>query len=122
MRLMIVDDSAAARAVLRDMLASLHCDITECHDGWEAIQQYRMNRPDWVLMDIHMPGLDGITATAALCKEDPDARVLMVTHFNDDSFRDRALEVGASGFFSKEDLFSVLHFLKASNGTTDPRQ
>lgn len=113
MRLMIVDDSAAARAVMRDMLASLQCDITECQDGWEAIRQYRKERPDWVLMDIHMPGLDGITATAALCREHPEARVLMVTHFNDDSSREKALRVGASGFFSKEDLYAVLQFLRS---------
>jgi two-component system NarL family response regulator len=112
---MIVDDSAAARAVMRDMLASLRCEITECQDGWEAIREYKKERPDWVLMDIHMPGLDGITAAAALCREDPSARILMVTHFNDDSTRDKAIQVGAAGFFSKEDLYSVLQFLRSKN-------
>src|SRR5262245_13823220 len=116
MKILIVEDDTHIRRLLAGVLAPLGPEIVECADGWGALDTYRTHRPDVVLMDIGMPGLDGITATAGLTSLDPDARVVMVTSYDDADLREAAAEAGASGYVLKEDLPSLLPLLERLAG------
>ncbi|PVU84304.1 DNA-binding response regulator (plasmid) [Cellulomonas sp. WB94] len=104
-RVLIADDQPLIRAGLRGIL-ELEADIEvvgEAASGREAVDQVRDRAVDVVLMDIRMPGLDGIAATAEICT-DPrlgDVRVLVLTTFETDEHVVAALRAGASGFLGK---------------------
>ncbi|NUO41771.1 MAG: response regulator transcription factor [Streptomyces sp.] len=104
-RVLLADDQALLRGTFRlliDSCADMEV-VGEAADGKEALELARTHRPDVVLMDIRMPGTDGLAATAALC-EDPDlagTRVLVLTMFETEEYVARALRVGASGFLGK---------------------
>ncbi|MEU7579826.1 response regulator transcription factor [Streptomyces sp. NPDC041068] len=92
---------AGIRAILaRDPRAEV---VAEAADGEEAVSLTRRHRPDVVLLDIQMPGLDGLAAAARIHGEQPSAGVIMLTTFGEDDFITRALEDGASGFLLKAD-------------------
>ncbi|MGW1208262.1 response regulator transcription factor [Streptomyces sp. NPDC002499] len=104
-RVLLVDDQALLRGTFRlliDSCADLEV-VGEAADGEQAVELARAQRPDIVLMDIRMPGTDGLAATATICS-DPDlagTRVLVLTTFETDEYVARALQVGASGFLGK---------------------
>ncbi|MFN7929942.1 MAG: response regulator transcription factor [Blastocatellia bacterium] len=104
---LLVEDHASMRATLRLWLRDLLAPITECASGTEAWDCYAAQQPDWVLMDIDLPGQDGITTTRELLAHDPAARVLMVTSYDDAGLRQAALEAGARGYFLKENLVEL---------------
>jgi len=110
---MIVDDNDAIRRVLRTVLAGVADPIYECRDGGEAGAVYETHRPDWVLMDVAMDPVDGITATRHIMRAFPDARVVMVTQHADLSLRRAAHEAGACGYVLKDNLLDVRRFLEA---------
>ncbi|MFJ8111740.1 response regulator [Streptomyces sp. NPDC096132] len=105
-RVLLADDQALLRATFRILIDS--CDdmevVAEATDGAEAIELARGHRPDLVLMDIRMPGTDGLAATAAVCADPElsDTRVLILTTFEIDEYVARALRAGASGFLGKD--------------------
>jgi DNA-binding NarL/FixJ family response regulator len=76
----------------------------EAADGGEAIQLYDRFSPDWVLMDIEMEPLDGLTASRAILAAHPSARIIIVTSFNDARYRKAAHEAGTLAFVSKDRL------------------
>ncbi|MFI9169443.1 response regulator [Streptomyces lincolnensis] len=105
-RVLLADDQALLRATFRILLDS--CEdmevVAEATDGAEAVDLARLHRPDLVLMDIRMPGTDGLTATSVICS-DPDlssTRVLILTTFEIDEYVAQALRSGASGFLGKD--------------------
>ncbi|MFH8493868.1 response regulator transcription factor [Streptomyces coeruleorubidus] len=105
-RVLLADDQALLRATFRiliDSCADMEV-VAEASDGAEAVELTRAHHPDIVLMDIRMPGTDGLTATAALCA-DPDlsaTRVLILTTFETEDYVAQALRAGASGFLGKD--------------------
>ncbi|MGW6579025.1 response regulator [Streptomyces globisporus] len=104
-RVLVADDEALVRAGVRAILAR---DpqvevVAEAADGHEAIALVRRHRPDVVLLDIQMPGLDGLTAVARLHREPTPVGVIMLTTFGQDTYVTRALEEGADGFLLKAD-------------------
>jgi DNA-binding NarL/FixJ family response regulator len=101
---LIADDQALVRAGLRSLLGRARdIDVTaEAATGDEAVRAARATRPDVVLMDIHMPGLDGLDATERILADVPGCRVIIVTTFDTDEHLFRALCIGASGFLTKE--------------------
>ncbi|MFF1715510.1 response regulator [Streptomyces sp. NPDC058268] len=104
-RVLIADDEAMVRAGVRAILArDPHLKVVaEASDGHEALALTRRHRPDVVLLDIQMPGLDGLTAAAHLHRESPAIGVIMLTTFGQDEYITRALEGGADGFLLKAD-------------------
>ncbi|MPY50009.1 response regulator transcription factor [Streptomyces acidicola] len=105
-RVLLADDQALLRATFRILIDS--CDdmevVDEATDGTEAVDLARVHRPDVVLMDIRMPGTDGLSATTTICA-DPElsgTRVLILTTFEIDEYVARALRAGASGFLGKD--------------------
>ena len=111
---LLVEDHASMRATLRLWLSDLAAPITECDNGAEVCACYAAQQPDWVLMDIALPGQDGITATRALLTQDPAARVLILTGYDDVDLRQAAQAAGACGYVLKENLPEVRQWLLAS--------
>ncbi|WP_306320130.1 MULTISPECIES: response regulator transcription factor [unclassified Streptomyces] len=111
-RVLIADDQALLRDTFRVLIDS--CEdmevVGEAADGARAAELCRERRPDLVLMDIRMPGVDGLAATEAICA-DPDlsaTRVLILTTFETDEYVAHALRAGASGFLGKDVQVDVL--------------
>jgi DNA-binding NarL/FixJ family response regulator len=103
-RVLIADDQALVRAGFHAILESQE-DIEvagEASDGQQAVELSREVRPDVVLMDIRMPGLDGIEATRRLLADDGAPKVLMLTTFDLDEYLYEAMRAGASGFLLKD--------------------
>lgn len=107
MKVLIVDDNAKVRELVRDHLPDSAGEVFECADGDKAVDLYKLHRPDWVLMDQEMPRTDGITAIREIIAEFPEANICMVTAFDDDELRIAAFAAGASGFVAKERLFEL---------------
>ncbi|MEV4509591.1 response regulator transcription factor [Dactylosporangium sp. NPDC049525] len=103
-RLLIADDQALVRGALAALL-DLEPDLTvvaEVGRGDEVVAAAREHRPDVALLDVEMPGIDGIAAAAALRKAMPGCKVLMVTTFGRPGYLRRAMAAGASGFVVKD--------------------
>jgi len=103
-RVLVIDDHPVVRAGLTAMLAA-EPDIEvvgEGGSGTEAIQLARTTRPDVVLMDLRMPGMDGVAATAAIAASGDRPRVVVVTTYDTDSDILRAVEAGATGYLLKD--------------------
>ncbi len=94
MKVLLVDDNAQMRKMMREYLP-LETDILECSDGDEAVIAYSQYHPDWVLMDLKMERMNGITATEEIHKIAPDAKVIIVTNYDDEQARHAANRVGA---------------------------
>jgi DNA-binding NarL/FixJ family response regulator len=102
-RVLIADDQALVRGAFRVVLDS-EPDIevvAEAVDGRDAIEQSQLRKPDVVLMDVRMPGVDGIEATRRLLATGSPAKVLMLTTFDLDEYVYEAMKAGASGFMLK---------------------
>jgi DNA-binding NarL/FixJ family response regulator len=103
-RVLVVDDQALVRAGFR-MILEAHDDmdvVGEAADGRQAVALARAHAPDVILMDVRMPGMDGIEATRAVVAEQPATRVLVLTTFDLDEYVYDALRAGASGFLLKD--------------------
>ncbi|MET7865441.1 response regulator transcription factor [Micromonospora taraxaci] len=103
-RLLLADDQALVRGALAALL-SLEPDLTvvaEVGRGDEVVPEALRSAPDVALLDVEMPGLDGIAATTALRAAMPTCRVLVVTTFGRPGYLRRAMEAGASGFVVKD--------------------
>lgn len=103
-RVVLVDDQALFRAGIRMLVASQpDLDVVgEAGDGREAVEVVRATRPDVVLMDIRMPVMDGLTATAEILSQPDPPRIVMLTTFDLDEAAARAIRQGASGFLLKD--------------------
>ncbi len=103
LRVLIVEDHALVRAGMRALLQKLDGIevVSDVGDGWEAIKFVQTEAPDLVLMDIAMPGLNGLDATSRIVKESPTTRVILLSmHANEEYFQ-QALQAGASGYLLK---------------------
>jgi DNA-binding NarL/FixJ family response regulator len=103
-RIVLADDHPVVREGLRGMLsAEPDLDVVgEASDGVEAVRVVRATRPDVVLMDLRMPNLDGVQATAELARVAPEVHVLVLTTYDTDADILRAVEAGATGYLLKD--------------------
>jgi CheY-like chemotaxis protein len=112
LNLLIVDDNAAVRRLIADVVMPLGCEIRECADGAEALAAYHSQRPDLVLMDIRMDGMDGIEATRRIIAADPTAKIVIVTDYDDEEFRQTAIQEGACGYALKDNLLDLVRLME----------
>jgi DNA-binding NarL/FixJ family response regulator len=128
-RVVLADDQALLRETFRILIDS-NADLEvvgEAADGREAVQLARVHRPDVVVMDIRMPGMDGLAATTAICA-DPDLggiRILILTTFELDDYVAKAIRAGASGFLGKDvgagDLLAGIRTVAAGDALLSPQ-
>jgi DNA-binding NarL/FixJ family response regulator len=125
-RILVADDDALLRAGLAVILgtaADLEV-VAEAGDGIEAVRLCLQHTPDVVLMDVRMPGIDGIEATRRLVAARPDTKILILTTFHDDEYVYGALRAGASGFLLKraspERLLDAVRTVAAGEALLDP--
>ena len=104
MTVLVVDDNPGVRRVLRRVVLDTASTVWECSDGGEALAAYADLRPDVVLMDVHMSNMDGLAATRQIRELHPEARVVMVTDYDDEDLRKAASEAGACGYTLKQNL------------------
>jgi DNA-binding NarL/FixJ family response regulator len=125
-RVALVDDQAIVRAGLARILSPMDGFevVAECVNGLEAVERLAAVRPDVILMDIRMPGLDGIAATARLRSSAVTSPVLVLTTFGEDEVLWGAIEAGAAGFVLKdssaEDLIAAVRAVAGGGAWFDP--
>jgi CheY-like chemotaxis protein len=119
-RLLIVDDQPSSRELIRSFLSMPGITFHECESGQDAIAVANEFKPHWVTMDIQMPGLNGFETVKAIKEVHPEARVLIVSSFNDPHFRDLARSAGASGFILKENLLALRLMLEKESRPGSP--
>ena len=112
-KVLIVDDNPGVRRLLRRMIFDTASSIYECSDGSDALAAYADQRPDIVLMDIRMTKMDGLAATRQIREFYPEARVVMVTDYEDDDLRKAASEAGACGYALKQNLIELPEILRS---------
>ena len=125
-RVLLADDESMIRAGLR-MVLEAEDDIEvvgEAADGERAVTATRTLKPDVVLMDVRMPGTDGLIATRRIVAADPDVRIVVLTTFNEERYVQEALRAGASGFLLKvappERLVEAIRAVSRGEALLDP--
>jgi DNA-binding NarL/FixJ family response regulator len=124
--ILLVDDQALLRMGFRMVLESQPdlAVVGEAGDGAQAVSMTRALRPDVVLMDVRMPGMDGIEATRRIVESGSPARILVLTTFNLDEYVYAALRAGASGFLLKDvppaDLVTGIRAVAAGDAVVAP--
>lgn len=107
MKLMIVEDHAIMRRFIKSILLFEFKESVEIHEfdnGEEAVEQYTILNPDFVLMDIDLGGMDGFKTTELILQKNADAKIIFVSSNDGPEFRKRARKLNAAGFVSKEEL------------------
>jgi len=125
-RVLVCDDDDLLREALGMMLAADEriAVVAEAADGLDAVAQAREHAPDVTLMDVRMPGRDGIEATREVLAAAPATRVIILTTFEDDRYIFGALKAGASGFLLKrtspEELIAAIHAVAEGDSLLSP--
>ena len=97
--------------MIKDYVLTDDDDFRECQDGAEALSAYAEFQPDWVLMDWDMKEVDGLTATKVILDRFPNAKILMVTNYDEPDLRQTAKEAGVFGYVKKENLLELKQIL-----------
>ena len=111
MKVLIVDDNPQARQMIIDYVLSETDEFRECEDGAEALSVYVEFQPDFVLMDWEMKEVNGLTATKNIIAEFPNAKILIVSNFDDPDLRQAAKQAGAIGYLRKENILELNRIL-----------
>jgi len=126
-RILVADDHPVVRHGLCTML-EIEDDLVvvgRAADGEEAVNQARETRPDIILMDVQMPGVDGIEALRRIRAEDPAARVIVLTTYPNEDYIFPSLQAGASGYLlkgaSREELASAIRKVAGGESLLDPQ-
>jgi DNA-binding NarL/FixJ family response regulator len=125
-RVLLADDDALLRAGLAVVIGTATdlVLVAEAADGLQAVELARQHAPDVILMDVRMPGIDGIEATRRLTVAQPQTRILILTTFQHDEYVWGALRAGASGFLLKraspERLLDAIRTVAAGEALLDP--
>ena len=111
MTLLIVEDNPKVREMIKEVVRDVAETAHECGNGAQALHSYAAHRPDWVLMDIEMDEMDGIAATRQIKAVFSDARIIIVTNYDDNDLREAARQAGACEYVLKENLLDVVRIL-----------
>ncbi len=114
-KLLIADDDPRMRQVLKQIVGGLASTVYEAADGAEAIAIFAAERPEMVLMDLRMKPLDGLRATAQIRARFPDARIAIVSQYDELELRIEAARVGACAYVLKDQLQELPRLLSGFN-------
>lgn len=120
MNVLIVDDNATVRRLIAQIVEAFASGIRECSDGSDAESAYREQRPDLVLMDIRMDKMDGIEAMKRIKVDDPSAKIIIVTGYDDEALRQTAMQAGAFGYLLKDNLLDLTRLLAEIGQARNP--
>jgi DNA-binding NarL/FixJ family response regulator len=112
MNLLIVDDHAEARAVIRSYLSPLATTVTDCADGQSAIELCRRLAPDVMTLDLRLGPEDGIAILEFVRAHFPDIHIVVVTQFREPAIAELVVRLGAAGCFCKSDLGELHDYLQ----------
>jgi DNA-binding NarL/FixJ family response regulator len=112
MKLMITDDHAGIREMIRQIAASPGDVVQECASGYEAVKLAREFAPDWVTMDLGMPGMGGLEAIRIILMARPSTLIVVVSDHDQGELRRAAAEAGAFAFVAKDNLWELKALLK----------
>jgi DNA-binding NarL/FixJ family response regulator len=115
MNILIVEDNENMRRMMKSIVAEVACETYECADGSGALAAYAEHLPDWVLMDIKMKEMDGITATILIKGSFPEANIMIVSDYDDQNLRLAAQNAGACGYLMKDSLLDLCDILRAQS-------
>lgn len=111
MKILIADDNSKFRKVLVSFLDDLNAEIIEASNGDEAVKYYREYLPDFAILDIKMGKTDGLKASSIIMNEFPNAKIIIITGYNDLDIRTKAYETGVKYFIPKEDASSITEII-----------
>lgn len=106
MKFLIVDDSARMRRCIKDFLPAT-VEKVECQSGHKALAAFVEHRPDWVLMDIEMKPVDGLTAAKQIRADWPKAKIIFVTSYDEPRYREAASQMKVEGYVLKDNLEQI---------------
>ena len=101
--------------MLKDLLQNYSTEIAECGDGSEALRSAVDFDPQWVLIDLEMPGMHGLEAVREIKRQRPSTRVLVISQHDDPELHRAAAAAGASGYLAKDNLLEVRKYFRDSN-------
>jgi len=114
MNILIADDNDKMRSITKKLLfeniRSVNT-IYECKNGKQAIEGYFNYKPDWTLLDIKMNGLDGLTAAEKIKQKDPKAKIIIVTNYDEASYRNKAKNINVGSYILKENIKEIISIL-----------
>ena len=120
MNILIADDNDKMRSLIKNLLfeniRSVN-NIYECKNGKKAIEGYFNYNPDWILLDIRMNSMDGLTAAKNIKQKDPNARIIIITYYDEESYRNRAKSISVFAYVLKEnskELITIINENQAS--------
>lgn len=116
MTVLLVDDHKAIRDLEKSLFASLFDTFYEASSGEKAITTYNAYKPDWVLMDYKIEGMNGIEAAKKIKENDANAKIIMVTQYADSDLQKAAFNSGATAFMLKENLSKIQNFINNYRG------
>ncbi|MBC7226204.1 MAG: response regulator transcription factor [Thermoflexales bacterium] len=124
-RVLIADDHRLFRQGLRYVCQAAGIEVVgEAEDGWEAVRLARQLRPDVVLMDVRMPGLDGVEATRLITANQPEIRIIVLTMYRQDQYVFEAIKAGALGYLLKDidekELVEAIHAIHQGDALINP--
>ncbi len=110
-KILVVEDQVDHRTLLVLMLSRLKCEVIEAADGQEGIEKALAELPDLIIMDLMLPGIDGIQATVRLKQDPRTARIPVVAHtiWKEPEYKERALQAGVSEYLVKPTPPQVFH-------------
>jgi YesN/AraC family two-component response regulator len=107
MKLLIVDDNPSIRKIVRHLLSDRFEQIHDASNGLEALEVYQKFIPDFVVMDIEMPEVDGLVGAKMIKNEFPQSRIIMMSKFKDEEMISLSKYIGAEAYFFKDDLSQI---------------
>lgn len=114
MKIIIVDDDYLVVNSLKTIVNASGIEVLAVgYDGIEAVDLYDLHRPDLILMDIRMEKMNGIEATKKILEIDPDAKILLITTFQDDEYISSALSLGCKGYILKQNIQGIIPAMNA---------
>ena len=112
MKILVADDDIRMRQLLIKILEPLSNEIFQCENGLEAVQKNKEITPDIILMDVKMQKMDGLSATELIRKSNPATIIIIVTDYDDEKLKTKALNCGANNYVLKENIFEVLNIIR----------
>lgn len=114
MKLLVIEDDVRVRQMIISIVAESSDSVYECGDGAQARASYAEHLPDWVLMDLMMPQVDGIAATIQIKSSFPAAKIIIVTSHESRVMREAAEQAGAFAYVLKENLLDLRGLISQS--------